>query len=62
MCFDALDYIFNKALGVHVMENIAEKTVSYKVKPISLGSPEDIPRQRASSTLVSHKTPLLGDM
>ena len=44
------------------MENIAEKTVSYKVKPIALGGVDDVPRQRASSTVIGHKTPLLGDM
>lgn len=42
------------------MENVIEKSVSYKVKPIALAIPEDFHRERASSTVINRKTPLLG--
>jgi hypothetical protein len=34
----------SKGLNMHIMENLAEKTVTYRVKPVALSSFEEMPR------------------
>lgn len=62
VAFNALDYIFNKALDSHVLESIAEKKVKCKVRPSTLGALDELPRERSMSTVIDRKTALLMDL
>ena len=56
---EVIDYILSKApLNIHVVESISKQKTQYKVKATGLISPEK-PRERAMSTLVPKKSPVL---
>ena len=51
-----MDAIFNKAVGVHIMESVSVRNTTYRVKPILASKPE-LSRERAMSTLIQRKEP-----
>lgn len=48
-----IDYLFSlEPFNTHIIEDIASKKTVYRVKPTTLGTIRDMPKERAMSTMI----------
>jgi hypothetical protein len=60
--YEVLEDILFRQFDFHILEPFSQKTTTFKVKPIlPRTSDQVLQRQRASSTVILKKTPMLGE-